>query len=119
MLENILEKIFELQTIFQKSLGYNIPKYALSIMSKENVELIKIQTLALIDEAMESLREVPWKPWKNTNRTIDLEAYRMELIDIFHFLVNLFIFAGMDTQMVLEYYLRKNKINLERQKSGY
>lgn len=118
-MDNILEKIFELQTTFQESLGHFIPKYALTIGSKENVELIKLQTLALVDEAMESLREIPWKPWKHVNTTIDLEKYRMELIDIFHFLVNLFLFAGMDVRMVLEYYLRKNKINTVRQKNGY
>ena len=43
----------------------------------------------------------------------------MELIDIFHFLVNLFLFAGMDSNMVLEYFLEKNKINVQRQKDGY
>lgn len=118
-MENVLEKIFELQTTFQKSLGNFIPKYALTIISKENVDILQLQTLALVDEAMESLREIPWKPWKIINTSFDLEAYRMELIDIFHFLINLFIFAGMDVPMVLKYYLEKNKINKERQKNGY
>lgn len=114
----ILEKIFQLQIDFQESLGHYIPKYALTVGSKENVDIIKNQMLALVDEAMEALREIPWKPWKISS-SFDLVKYREELIDIFHFLVNLFLFAGMDTKMVLEYFLDKNKINVQRQKDGY
>lgn len=111
----ILEDIFELQIAFQKFLGNN---FHASINSKENIELIKNQTLAIIDEVMESLREIPWKPWKNDN-LINLKKYRIELIDIFHFLINLFLLAGMTPQMVWDYFKEKNDINIRRQKDGY
>lgn len=117
-MERILENIFRLQVSFQKLLGNDIPKYASSILSKENVEIIKNQILALVDESMEALREIPWKPWK-VNNTINLDNFRMELIDIFHFLINLFLYAGMSPQMVWDYFYLKNKTNVQRQKDGY
>lgn len=117
-MERILENIFQLQISFQKLLGFNIPRYERSIMSKENIRIIKNQILALVDESMEALREIPWKPWK-INNTINLKKYRMELIDIFHFLINLFIFAGMTPNMVWDYFYLKNQTNVQRQKDGY
>lgn len=113
-----LEKMFELQIAFQERLGNSIPKYSLTIMSNENIELIKNQILAIVDESMEALREVPWKPWK-VNLVIDLPSFRTELIDIFHFLINLFLYAGMNVEMVWKIFLEKNKINNQRQDNGY
>ncbi|GAH98577.1 unnamed protein product, partial [marine sediment metagenome] len=42
-----------------------------------------------------------------------------ELIDILHFLINLFIFTGMNEKEVFSIFKIKNKINKERQKNGY
>lgn len=118
ILDNVLENIFVIQTNFQKMLGSAIPITSLDIMSSSNINNIKNQILALVDESMEALREIPWKAWK-INTSFDIPKFRMELIDVFHFLINLFIFAGMDSNMVLQYFLEKNKINVQRQKDGY
>ena len=113
-----LNKIFELQKQFQIILGDNIPIHKFDIITKENVELIKNQILALYDEVGEALREVPWKPWKE-NENFNVSKFRMELIDIFHFLVNLFLLSGMDAEYTYTLFQSKNSINRRRQKDGY
>lgn len=120
----IFQDMFNLQISFQKRLNNNIPNFGFkefSLISKENVSLIKNQILALVDEAMEALREIPWKPWKNilTFESVDLIKFRTELIDIQHFLINLFLYAGMTPEMVWKIFLEKNKINNQRQDNGY
>ena len=113
-----LEDIFQLQKSFQQLLGNPIPIYSIDFINIHNIELIKNQILALVDETMEALREIPWKPWKIKN-IIDVPKFRVELIDIFHFLINLFIFAGMDASKVWSLFLEKNRINVKRQENGY
>lgn len=85
---------------------------------KFNQEYINTMTLAAIDELMESLRETPWKPWKK-NQTFNKEKYKEELIDVWHFLINLSIASGMNYKEVCERFLNKNKVNFNRQNEGY
>jgi len=108
-----------MQISFNKLLKNKIPDTIIEIVSLKNIIRIKDCTLAIIDEVMESLREIPWKPWKNINLTFDITKYRMELIDIFHFLINLFLFSGMDSKTVAAYFDIKNQVNIKRQKDGY
>ena len=117
---NNLEYLFKLQENFQKILGNNFP---LNNNYKEikyftNVNLIKNQLLALFDETSEALKEVPWKPWKQ-NQQFNVKKFRMELIDVFHFLINLFLLSGMNSRQVINLFKNKNKINRKRQQDGY
>jgi len=113
-----LEKLFELQKQFQRLLGIEFPYIKDYIINPINIELIKNQILALYDEIGEALREVPWKPWK-INQDFNVAKFKMELIDVFHFLINLFLLSGMEAKDVFETFIRKNKINVRRQKDGY
>lgn len=115
---NNLEYLFKLQQNFFNILKDNIPVNKFHVITKENVELIKNQILALFDEVSEALREVPWKPWKE-NQDFNVSKFRMELIDVFHFLINLFLLSGMNSQEVINLFKNKNKINVRRQKDGY
>ena len=115
---DILVDLFEMQESFQKSLGNKLPSGMMEIISKNNIDNVKIQIFALVNEAMEALNEIPWKPWKK-NQKFDLEKFRIELIDIFHFLINLFIFSGFGPYGVKRYFIKKNKINIQRQIDEY
>lgn len=75
-------------------------------------------SLALIDEVMESLRETPWKPWKK-NQHVNYQAMCDELIDALHFLLNLFLAAGMTADDIFNRYMKKQAVNHERQDTGY
>ena len=81
-------------------------------------EYYNTMTLACIDELMESLRETPWKPWKKGQCTHELKL-KEELTDVFHFFLNLCIFADMDAQELFDRYMLKNQENRRRHKNGY
>lgn len=114
----MLEKLFKLQKSFQKLVGIEMPYNNSFIINPINIEIIKNQILALYDEVGEALREVPWKPWK-VNQVFNVSKFRMELIDVFHFLINLFLLSGMEAIDVFHLFGQKNEINVRRQKDGY
>ena len=49
----------------------------------------------------------------------DKQNAKVEIVDLFHFLVSLAQVMGMTAQDIHEAYLLKNKVNHERQDSGY
>lgn len=89
-----------------------------SMNTDEKIAAIKDMVLALTDELHEALAEVGWKPWA-TSRHIHTEALQGELIDAYHFLMNLMLIAGMTDEDVDRMYREKNRRNLERQQAGY
>ncbi len=107
MIEDKLDLMFKHQTKLQQSLRVKFDQGYYNIM-----------TLALIDEAMESLRETPWKPWKNKQK-LNKVLLKEELVDLFHFFMNLCIFAGMSSLELYQKYMIKNEENFKRQKDGY
>lgn len=92
--------------------------HLLNMTDEERIEQIKINVLALTDELHEALAEVGWKPWA-TSRHINQESLQGELIDAYHFLMNLMVVAGLSDKDVDYLYLKKNRRNLERQREGY
>lgn len=73
---------------------------------------------ALVHEAIELQRETNWKWWKKEIKTND-EKIQEEIIDIWHFLIQLSIEAGLDSKKLIEKYMQKNEENLKRQVKGY
>lgn len=74
--------------------------------------------LAIIDEAMEMLRETPWKSWKKT-QSFNKENYAKECVDLFHFAINLALSAGFNAESLFKAFMEKNTLNIMRQKNGY
>lgn len=72
---------------------------------------------ALQDEARELGEEIPWKWW--SKESLDLEAIRVEIVDILHFWISMALVSGMDAAEVHRLYLLKNQVNLDRQDNGY
>lgn len=116
--KDILKYFFDLQKQFQESIGIILPTCMNDIISKQNVENIKNQLFAMVDEVMEASREIPWKAWKK-NQNFHVHEFRMELIDILHFLINTFILVGMEVSDVENYFLSKHATNIKRQEDGY
>ena len=73
---------------------------------------------AIIHEAVELQRLTSWKWWKKP-AAFDAVAAREELIDIWHFVVQASLELGMGPADILEEYGRKNRVNRDRQASGY
>lgn len=89
---------------------------------EERIEFIKVNVLALTNELHEALGEVGWKPWA-TSRHVHSDAYLGELVDVFHFLMNLVLVLGYKeedlAEMFVSRYFQKRAVNAQRQKDGY
>lgn len=72
---------------------------------------------ALQEEGRELSEEVPWKWW--SNESLDMDAIRVEIVDMLHFWISLALAAGLDAKETHRLYLLKNQVNLARQESGY
>jgi dimeric dUTPase (all-alpha-NTP-PPase superfamily) len=83
-----------------------------------NQEYINHMTVALTDEIFEALRETPFKYWKK-NQVLNKDNFQKELIDAWHFFMNLLIAGGITADKLYEMYCEKNKINYERVKNNY
>lgn len=86
--------------------------------SEQTVEWIRWNVLALEDELHEALAEVGWKPWAKSKH-VNRDAYVSELVDAFHFLMNLMIVVDCDASEFLAKYAEKRGLNAERQAAGY
>lgn len=92
-------------------------------------EFIRWNILALTDELHEALAEVGWKPWA-TNRDINVDAFLKEMVDAWHFFLNLLLAAASadevrftDRIVLGEFfetaYKAKHEVNIKRQLEGY
>ena len=94
--------------------------------TEERVKFIAWNVQALVDEAHEALGEVGWKPWASS-RHLNAEAVLGEIVDAFHFLMNIGLAAGAELGLTPEEtgtlvgvkYFAKRKVNAQRQKDGY
>jgi dimeric dUTPase (all-alpha-NTP-PPase superfamily) len=70
-----------------------------------------------MEEGRELSEEVPWKWW--SKESLDMEAIRVEIVDMLHFWISLALVSGMDAAEVHRLYLLKNEVNHRRQDAGY
>jgi dimeric dUTPase (all-alpha-NTP-PPase superfamily) len=73
---------------------------------------------AMSQEIAELTDSVPWKWWAKY-QTFDKQNVRVEIVDLFHFLVSLAQVAEMSADDILEAYTRKHAVNVARQDAGY
>jgi dimeric dUTPase (all-alpha-NTP-PPase superfamily) len=110
-LQDALRAQYELQ---KQSFG-NDPK---ALNDEEKLDWIRWNVLALNDELHEALAETGWKPWAKSKH-INREAYVSELVDAFHFLMNLMIVVDCSAEEFLAVYFEKRGLNALRQANGY
>ena len=106
-----LETIFSMQRELADAM--DLSRYPVNVEGR-----ISVLSTAIIHEAVELQRLTNWKWWKKPT-DFDRAAAREELIDIWHFLVQASIELGMTPSEILEEYRKKNKVNRDRQASGY
>lgn len=81
----------------------------------ENVsQYIREVALCLEDELHETLAHVHWKPWKTPRGFKNREKYRVELADVLHFVLDLYLAAGLTGSDIYADYLAKHQENLKR-----
>lgn len=86
-------------------------------------EYIRVQSLALVAEVIETLDESYWKPWAKRPANEDVipnrERYKGEVTDVFIFLMNLMLAGGMSMMELAEMVSAKQEKNIKRQLDGY
>lgn len=109
-----LESIFAMQEELNARIGVNLKE----ANEAEQINWVLNYTRAMQQEMAELVDSVPWKWWAKYQQ-FDKQNARVEVVDLFHFLISLAQTLGMSADDVFEAYVKKNKVNHERQASGY
>ena len=109
-----LEEIFRMQDAFNQRIGVNLPPPT----DEEKAKWILNYTRAMQQETAELIDSVPWKWWAKYQK-FDEQNAKVEVVDLFHFLVSLAQTLGLTADDVYQAYLKKNAVNFQRQDSGY
>jgi len=109
-----LEEIFQLQEGLNKRIGVDTS----TLTEEEKIQWVLNYTRAMQQETAELIDSVPWKWWAKYQE-FDEQNARVEVIDLFHFLISAAQVLGMTADDVYEAYTKKNKVNHDRQDSGY
>lgn len=109
-----LEEIFQMQDALNKRIGVSLPPPT----DEEKAKWILNYTRAMQQETAELIDSVPWKWWAKYQK-FDEQNAKVEVVDLFHFLVSLAQTLGMTADDVYQAYLKKNQVNHARQESGY
>lgn len=107
---SIIDELLTLQTSLEQAWG-RLPE----LTDAEAVsEYIRQTVLCATDELHELLHEVHWKPWKEGHGIRDVEAYREELADVVHFVLDLYLAAGLTGDDLVNDYFSKHHENVRR-----
>ena len=102
----------------QANLNSRIGVELKDLEDEKKIEWVLNYTRAMQQELAELTDSVPWKWWAKY-QTLDEQNARVEVIDLFHFLVSLAQTLGMTADDVFDAYIKKNQVNFDRQESGY
>ena len=109
-----LENIFDLQEQLNRRIGVRMDE----MNDEDQAKWILNYVRAMQQELAELTDSVPWKWWAKYQEFDDQNA-KVEIIDLFHFLISLAQVMGMTPEDVYQAYVKKNKVNHDRQESGY
>ena len=85
---------------------------------EEKTRWILNYTRAMQQELAELVDSVPWKWWAKYQK-FDEQNAKVEIVDLFHFLVSLAQTMGLSADDVYQAYVKKNQVNFQRQETGY
>ena len=108
------DEIFSMHDTLNKRIGVNTD----GMSDEDKAKWVLNYTRAMQQEMSELIDSVPWKWWAKYQE-FDEQNAKVEVVDLFHFLISLAQVLGMTPEDVYEAYLKKNKVNHERQDSGY
>lgn len=109
-----LETMFNMQAALNARIGVDLE----NLNTETQTRWVLNYTRAMQQELAELIDCVPWKWWAKYQK-FDLDNARVEVIDLFHFLISLAQTLGLSAEDVFNIYLKKNEVNHKRQDSGY
>jgi len=115
-----MEKPDQFRELFrmQKALNERIGVHTGGMNEEEKTKWILNYCRAMSQEMAELTDSVPWKWWAKYQK-FDEQNAKVEVVDLFHFLVSLAQTLGMTADDVYQAYLKKNAVNHQRQETGY
>jgi len=109
-----LRELFRMQQALNQRIGVRTE----GMDEAERIKWILNYCRAMTQEIAELTDSVPWKWWAKYQKFDDQNA-RVEVVDLFHFLISLAQVLGMSADDVFAAYCKKNQVNFQRQQSGY
>jgi dimeric dUTPase (all-alpha-NTP-PPase superfamily) len=109
-----LEEIFRMQEALNQRIGVETK----GMTEEEKIKWTLNYLRAMQQEMAELTDSVPWKWWAKYQK-FDEQNARVEVIDLFHFLISIAQVLGMSSEDVYQAYLKKNAVNHQRQDAGY
>ena len=109
-----LDTIFEMQGTLNQRIGVVTE----NLSEEEKTKWVLNYTRAMQQEIAELIDSVPWKWWAKYQE-FDEQNAKVEIVDLFHFLISLAQVMGMTPDDVYNAYVKKNQVNHNRQESGY
>jgi dimeric dUTPase (all-alpha-NTP-PPase superfamily) len=102
----------------QQALNERIGVHTDGMSDEEKTKWLLNYCRAMSQEIAELTDSVPWKWWAKYQK-FDQQNARVEVVDLFHFLISLAQVLGMSADDVFNAYLKKNQVNFQRQETGY
>lgn len=112
--KDMLAKMFSLQAELNSQIGIDTE----NVPENKKTEWILNYCRAMSQEIAELTDSVPWKWWAKY-QTFDKQNARVEIVDLFHFLISLAQVMDMSAEDIRDLYCKKHAVNQQRQNSGY
>ena len=109
-----LRELFRMQRALNARIGVRTD----GISAEDKTKWLLNYCRAMSQEIAELTDSVPWKWWAKYQK-FDEQNARVEVVDLFHFLISLAQVLGMSADDVFNGYVRKNEVNFKRQETGY
>lgn len=102
----------------QDALNQRIGVVTENMSEAEKTKWLLNYSRAMTQEIAELVDSVPWKWWAKYQQ-FDEQNARVEVVDLFHFLISMAQVLGMSADDVFAAYVKKNEVNFKRQETGY
>lgn len=109
-----LHELFRLQKQLNQRIGVETDRMS----EAEHQQWLLNYCRAMSQEIAELTDCVPWKWWAKY-QSFDRQNARVEVVDLFHFLISAAQVLGLSADDIFEAYTKKHQVNLDRQESGY
>ena len=111
---DMLEHVFEMQAQLNRRIGVDTT----CLPEDQQQTWLLNYCRAMSQEIAELTDCATWKWWAKYQK-FDKQNARVEIVDILHFLISAAQVVGMTADDIYKAYLEKNKVNFQRQDSGY